>query len=52
VETGGELTAGMLVVDRRQTRQWRPNVDLLVGCDTAAVQDCILRGFAAAADAT
>lgn len=52
VETTGELTAGMLVVDRRQTRQWRPNVDLLVGCDAAAVQDCILRGFAAAADAT
>ncbi|MCE2726367.1 MAG: nucleoside hydrolase [Planctomycetaceae bacterium] len=52
VETAGELTAGMLVVDRRQTRQWRPNVDLLVGCDATAVQDCILRGFAAAADAT
>jgi inosine-uridine nucleoside N-ribohydrolase len=52
VETAGELTAGMLVVDRRQTRQWRPNVDMLLGCDAAAVQDCILRGFAAAADAT
>jgi purine nucleosidase len=52
VETTGELTAGMLVVDRRQTRPGRPNVDLLVGCDATAVQDCILRGFAAAAAAT
>ncbi len=52
VETTGELTAGMLVIDRRQTRQWRPNLDLLVACDAAAVQDCILRAFAAAAAAT
>ncbi len=52
VETTGELTAGMLVVDRRQIRQTRPNVDLLVGCDVAGVQDCILRGFADAAAAT
>lgn len=52
VETGGELTAGMLVVDRRQTRASRPNCDLLSGCDVPAVVDCMLRGFAAAADAT
>ncbi len=52
VETSGELTAGMLVVDRRQNRQVRPSIDLLVGCDAAAVTDCILRGFASAADAT
>lgn len=52
VETGGELTAGMLVVDRRTVRQWRPNVDLLVGCDVPAVKDCILRGLAAAAEGT
>ncbi len=52
VEATGELTAGMLVIDRRQIRQWRPNADLLVGCDAAAVQDCILRSFAAAAAAT
>lgn len=52
VETDGDLTAGMLVVDRRQIRQWRPNADLLVACDAAAVQDCILRGCAAAAEAT
>ena len=48
VETGGELTAGMLVVDRRTVRQWRPNLDLLVNCDVLAVKDCILRGLAAA----
>jgi len=52
VETAGEITSGMLVVDRRQNRLARPNLDLLVGCDATAVTDCILRGFAAAADAT
>jgi purine nucleosidase len=52
VETAGELTAGMLVVDRRQIRQSRPNVELLVGCDVPAVIDCVLRGLASAADAT
>jgi len=52
VETTGELTSGMLVIDRRQTRRARPTCDLLLGCDAAAVTDCILRGFAAAADAT
>ncbi|NBW97458.1 MAG: nucleoside hydrolase [Planctomycetia bacterium] len=52
VETGGELTAGMLVVDRRTVRQWRPNLDLLTACDTAAVKDCILRGLAAAGAGT
>jgi len=52
VETAGELTAGMLVVDRRPVRQWRPNVDLLVGCDPRAVRDRLLRGLHAAADAT
>ena len=52
VETTGELTAGMLVIDRRQVRTERPNVELLVGCDPAAVKDCMLRGFATAADAT
>ena len=28
------------------------NADLLVGCDAAAVQDCIIRGFHSAAEAT
>lgn len=52
VETAGELTAGMLVVDRRRIGHQRPNVELLVACDAVAVQDCILRGLAAAAAAT
>jgi len=52
VETGGELTAGMLVIDRRIVRQWRPNLDLLTGCDAVAVQDCILRGLATAGAGT
>jgi purine nucleosidase len=52
VETAGELTAGMLVVDRRPQRSGHPNADLLVGCDAAAVQDCVLRGLAAAGDVT
>jgi len=52
VETGGELTAGMLVVDRRQARQWQPSADILTVCDAVAVEDCILRGLATAAAAT
>lgn len=52
VETAGELTAGMLVVDRRTTRSKHPNADLLVACDAVAVQDCVLRGLAASGDAT
>jgi inosine-uridine nucleoside N-ribohydrolase len=52
VESAGELTAGMLVVDRRPNRRWRPNADLLVGCDAAAVQDCVLRGLQLAGEAT
>lgn len=52
VETAGELTAGMLVVDRRQARRWPLSADLLTSCDPVAVEDCILRGIAAAAAAT
>jgi len=52
VETAGELTAGMLVVDRRQIRQQRPNTDLFINSDVAAVKDCILRSLATAAAAT
>ncbi|NCY03188.1 MAG: nucleoside hydrolase, partial [Planctomycetia bacterium] len=52
VETAGELTAGMLVIDRRQIRQQRPNADVFSGCDAPAVKDCILRSLAAAATAT
>ena len=52
VDTAGDLTAGMLVIDRRQFRQERPNADLLVNCDATAVKDCILRSLATAAAAT
>lgn len=52
VETAGELTAGMLVVDRRPNPEGHPNADLLVASDAAAVHDCVLRGMATAADAT
>lgn len=52
VETGGELTSGMLVVDRRQVRRGPANADILVGCDAVGVKDCILRAIAAAAAAT
>ncbi len=52
VETTGELTSGMLVVDRRRNPDGHPNADLLVSCDAAAVHDCVLRGMAAAGDAT
>jgi len=49
VEVSGELTAGMLVVDRRQIRRGRPNADILVACDPVGVQDCVLRSLAEAA---
>lgn len=52
VEVVGELTAGMLVVDRRQQRPAQPNTDLLINCDAAAVEDCVLRSLAAAGEAT
>jgi len=52
VETSGDLTAGMLVIDRRQVRQQRPNADQFVTCDVPSVKDCILRSLAAAAAAT
>lgn len=48
VETTGELTSGMLVIDRRQPGHARHNADLLTSCDAAAVTDCVLRGLAAA----
>ncbi len=52
VETMGELTSGMLVIDRRQTRPLRPHVDLLTSPDVVGITECILRGFETAADAT
>jgi len=52
VETSGELTTGMLVVDRRPRNRWKRNIDLLVDVEVGAVRDCILRGLAKAAQAT
>ena len=52
VETAGDLTAGMLVIDRRRNRTWRPNTDLLVGCDAVGVRDRVLRSLVTAGDVT
>jgi len=49
VETSGELTTGMLVLDRREVNRWKRNVDLLVDVDTGGLRDCLLRGLAQAA---
>jgi inosine-uridine nucleoside N-ribohydrolase len=52
VETEGELTSGALVVDRRQARQWRPNMEVATAMDAGAVRDCVLRGLARAGKAS
>ena len=51
IETAGELTSGMLVIDRRHASRWKPNLDVFTHCEAAAVKDCILRGLRTAADA-
>jgi inosine-uridine nucleoside N-ribohydrolase len=43
VETQGDLTRGMSVVDARPQPKGKPNVDLAVGVDVAAVRDYIGR---------
>jgi len=43
VETRGELTRGMSVVDNRPEQRSQPNVDVGVGVDVAAVRDYIQR---------
>ncbi|MEM6330136.1 MAG: nucleoside hydrolase [Planctomycetota bacterium] len=48
IETGGELSVGATVFDRRKHPDNRPNLDLAIDIDTAAATDCILRGLAAA----
>lgn len=45
VETSGELTAGTTVFDRRDSPDWRSNMEVAVGVDTAAIIDCLLRGL-------
>jgi purine nucleosidase len=43
VETRGELTRGMTVVDVRWITRDKPNVDLAVGLDVQAVRDYLKR---------
>jgi inosine-uridine nucleoside N-ribohydrolase len=43
VETRGELTRGMSVVDTRRTRSGVPNVELAIGVDVDAVRDYVFR---------
>lgn len=45
VETAGELTTGATVFDRRQTRQWRCNMEVATHVEVAAVKDCLIRGL-------
>jgi purine nucleosidase len=51
VETQGELTAGATIFDRRQSQQWRSNIDVATAMDVTAAKDCILRMLAEAAKA-
>jgi len=49
VETAGKLTAGATVFDRRSAPAHRPNMEVAVLSDTAAVHDCVVRGLRNAA---
>jgi inosine-uridine nucleoside N-ribohydrolase len=42
VETDGELTRGMLVVDKRPTREWRPNVSVATSIRVDAARQYLL----------
>ncbi len=52
IELSGELTTGATVFDRRRIREWRTNIGVATKVDAAAVRDCILRGIAAAGEAS
>ena len=43
VETSGELTRGMTVFDRRDTPNWRANIDVLTGIDYLGVADYFMQ---------
>jgi inosine-uridine nucleoside N-ribohydrolase len=43
VETKGELTRGMTVFDRRGTRNWQTNIDVVRNVDTQGVLDYLAR---------
>lgn len=49
VETQGDLTLGATVFDRRHAPEWRANMDVATGVDTAGVIDAIMRGLHQAA---
>jgi purine nucleosidase len=42
VETDGELTRGMMVVDRRPNKEWRPNVSVATSIRTDAARQYLL----------
>ena len=48
VETGGELTTGATVFDRRLSPKWRPNMEVATSIDVLAATDCLLRGLSEA----
>lgn len=52
VETAGELTRGMTVIDQRRHVTTQPNITVAMDLDMAAVKDCILRGINEAGQAT
>ena len=49
VETHGELTLGATVFDRRPAPEWRANMDVAAGIDTAGVIDAVMRSLHQAA---
>src|SRR2546421_510887 len=51
VETSGELTTGATVLDRRSNPQWRPNMDVAISTEPAAVIDYIIRGLSGSGEA-
>lgn len=52
VETGGELTCGVTVFDRRPHMEWRPNMEVLQDADSDRVRDWIGAGLQRAASRT
>ncbi len=49
VETLGELTLGATIFDRRAVPEWRANMDVATGIDTAGAIDAVMRGLQQAA---
>lgn len=45
IEISGELTRGMTVFDRRETRQFRTNMEVAVGIDEVAAKDAFLNAL-------